>query len=201
MRFATTEDTVVNADAAAGVLANDDDPDGGGDSKTVVAVNGLASSVGSSFTLPSGATLQLDADGSFAYDPAIASTFQALGTGQSGTDAFTYTIQTGAGVQSTATVTIGVSGVNDAPVPFIGSNLPSYTENAVPVVLAPGFSVTDPDDTALAFATVQFVASYQNGQDVLGFTAQPGIMGNWDSATGSAHARPGRHRRTPSSRP
>src|SRR5262249_33436480 len=48
--------------AAPGVLSNDSDPDG--DNLTVIAVNGVAGSVGTQITLSSGAKLTLNANGS-----------------------------------------------------------------------------------------------------------------------------------------
>ena len=40
-----------------------------GDTKTVVAVNGQSAAVGKTITLPSGALVTLQADGSYWYDP------------------------------------------------------------------------------------------------------------------------------------
>ncbi len=53
-------------------------------------------------------------DGTFAYDPN--GQFESLGAGETGYDTFTYTVSDGHGGQSTATVTITINGVNDAPV-------------------------------------------------------------------------------------
>ncbi|MEA1950426.1 MAG: Ig-like domain-containing protein, partial [Planctomycetota bacterium] len=63
-----------------------------------------------------GATVTMQSDGSFTYDPAGSDTLNALGSGQSLDDTFTYTIDDGQGNQATATVTITVAGVSDAPV-------------------------------------------------------------------------------------
>ena len=109
----TDEDTVLTV-PPPGVLANDIDPDAG-DTRTVVAVNGLAANVGTQITLASGALLTLNPDGSGAYDPTAVAAFQALATGQSATDTFTYTMQDAAAVLSTATVTITITGVSDGP--------------------------------------------------------------------------------------
>ena len=64
-------------------------------------------------TLPSGATVTINTDGSYTYNPQAA--FQGLSTGQTATDSFTYTMQDGAGAQDTATVTITINGISDAP--------------------------------------------------------------------------------------
>jgi VCBS repeat-containing protein len=53
-------------------------------------------------------------DGTFTYDPNGA--FEALRAGQTATDQFLYTVTDAAGVSSTATVTITITGQNDPPV-------------------------------------------------------------------------------------
>ena len=47
------------------------------------------------------------------------------------------------------------------------------------MAIAPPLTVTDADDANLESATVQITGNYQNGQDVLAFTNQLGITGNW----------------------
>ena len=63
------------------------------DTRTVAAVNGVPANVGTPITLASGALLTVNADGSCTYDPTAVAAFQALATGQSATDTFTYTMQ------------------------------------------------------------------------------------------------------------
>ncbi|TFF22006.1 hypothetical protein E3C22_15265 [Jiella endophytica] len=99
-------DDAVTTDEASvvtgSVLADNDngaDTDGDGDALTVVAVNGVAAAVGTTITLPSGALLTINADGTFSYDPNGA--FDHLPGAASGasntaaTDSFTYTISDG----------------------------------------------------------------------------------------------------------
>ena len=68
---ATTENTVIRARAVAGNLFNnngfgpDSDPDGGAFAVTAVS----AGTVGTPITLPSGALLTVNADGTFSYNP------------------------------------------------------------------------------------------------------------------------------------
>ncbi|WP_226700156.1 Ig-like domain-containing protein [Qipengyuania gaetbuli] len=88
------------------LLDNDSDVDG--DPLTVAAVNGDAAAVGQAITLASGATLKVEADGSYVYDPNSA--FDTLPLGQTTDDSFSYTIDDGQGGRSTATVTITVTG-------------------------------------------------------------------------------------------
>ena len=104
----TDEDTPLSV-SAPGVLANDTDVDPG-DTKTVVALNGTGTLTQ---TLPSGASVTINANGSYTYNPLAA--FQGLSTGQTASDSFTYTMQDGAGAQDTATVNITINGISDAP--------------------------------------------------------------------------------------
>jgi VCBS repeat-containing protein len=85
------------------VLANDTDPDEG-DTLTVASVDATADTTG---------TPTLEADGSVVYD--LGDNGQELAEGQTTTDSFEYTVQDAAGAESTAAVTITVTGVNDAP--------------------------------------------------------------------------------------
>jgi VCBS repeat-containing protein len=90
--YATDQDTALAIDAAAGVLANDTDPDG--DPLSAILVTG-----------PTNGTLTLNADGSFNYTPT---------TGFTGTDTFTYKANDGT-LESETTVTITVNPVETAP--------------------------------------------------------------------------------------
>ena len=105
----TNEDTVLIGDLFAD---NGSGADGDLDSAFAVsAVNGRADDVGTGIALSSGAVLQVEADGSFSYDPN--GQFESLSAGQQ-QDSFEYTISDGTGAD-TATVTVTVTGVNDAP--------------------------------------------------------------------------------------
>jgi len=99
------EDSVLSV-PAAGVLANDLD------GPTVTKVDGTPS-VGSLITLPSGADLTLNLDGSFTYDSK--GLHNSLGAGETANDSFTYTAQS-TGLPSQTTVTITIDGVDDAAV-------------------------------------------------------------------------------------
>ncbi len=87
----TDEDTAVSGN----VLANDTDVDAG---TTLTAILGAT---------PANGTISLAPDGSFTYMP---------NADFNGTDSFTYTASDGNAVSNVATVTITVTGVNDAPV-------------------------------------------------------------------------------------
>src|SRR5262245_45722410 len=79
--------------AAPGVLANDSDPDGVGPALNVTA---------GSFLSSQGGNVNLNADGSFTYNPPA---------GFEGNDTFTYTLNDGEGPSDTGTVTIAISGM------------------------------------------------------------------------------------------
>jgi VCBS repeat-containing protein len=95
--------------AAGGVLQNDRDPDG--DALTAAGA-----------TRPQNGSVTLAPDGSFSYTPEV-SFF--------GDDQFTYRAQDGSGNSSTATVTIHVAPVNDAP-RFTAGDPPAVSANAGP---------------------------------------------------------------------
>jgi len=82
---------------APGVLGNDSDPDG--DPLSVVDFDALS-------TL--GAAVSISPDGAFAYRPLGSVILQALQSGETAVDTFTYTISDGRGGTATATVTITV---------------------------------------------------------------------------------------------
>jgi len=103
---ATDEDTVLVIDSAF-LLANDTDVDTGHDDLFIVA-----------FPVPTlselGAAVSLDAvSGNVVYDPTAA--LQYLDAGEIVSDSFEYTVSDGHGGFDTATVSLTVEGVNDAP--------------------------------------------------------------------------------------
>ncbi|MEO0620163.1 MAG: tandem-95 repeat protein, partial [Pseudomonadota bacterium] len=89
----------------------DTDPDG--DTLEVSLINGVPFTPGTPITLPSGALLTMNSDGSYSYDPN--GQFEHLGTGNTAPDNFTYQITDNEGGVSTATVSLTVIGVNDPP--------------------------------------------------------------------------------------
>ncbi len=62
-----------------------------------------------------GATVVVNADGSFSYDPTTSATLTVLANGVMVDDTFDYTVTDGFGGFSTATVTVTVTGVNAPP--------------------------------------------------------------------------------------
>jgi hypothetical protein len=97
--YSTNEDTALIVGAASGVLANDVDAAADGDPLTAVLVSGPSHAATNGFTLN-------QEDGSFSYTPAL---------NFNGQDSFTYKANDGTADSNTATVTITVLPVNDAP--------------------------------------------------------------------------------------
>ena len=61
----------------------------------------------------------------------------------------------------------------------------SYTENSDPIAIDDQLTLTDADSATLISATVRITGNYDATQDLLNFSNQSGISGNWNSATGT----------------
>jgi VCBS repeat-containing protein len=143
---ATDEKTSLNVDARNGVLANDSDPDG--DTLTVTQVNGNPAYVGTAIAGSNGGLFTLNADGSYTFEPGSA--FQHLAAGDKAHSSVTYTVSDGEGGTSTATLTIEITGTNQAPVilPHINQVLEDHSASGN--VLG---GATDADNDVLSVAT------------------------------------------------
>ncbi|MBS0289270.1 MAG: cadherin-like domain-containing protein [Proteobacteria bacterium] len=122
------------------ILLNDSDPDG--DQLTLAYINNTPISeilTKGSITLSSGALIVLK--GFLFYDSSVV--FHPLQVGQFGTDSFTYTITDSHGLSDTATVTLTIAGLNDAPVSVNDSN--TVAENSTISVSALGLLSNDSD--------------------------------------------------------
>jgi VCBS repeat-containing protein len=135
--YTTSEDTVLNI-AAAGVLANDTDADGGALSAVLVAG-------------PANGALTLNADGSFNYTP---------NGNFHGTDSFTYKANDGTVDGNIATVTITVESVNDLPV--AGNDNYETNEDSALNIAAAGVLTNDSDGDG-DLLTAVLVAGPANG--------------------------------------
>ncbi len=102
-------------------------------------------------------TLKIGADGSYSYTLGDAS--QNLAEGQQATDTFTYTVKDSQGVAQSTTLTIDITGTNDAPViSKTGTDTDSagLTENNIAAVTASGtLSIKDVDTTDTVTASVE----------------------------------------------
>ncbi len=108
----TDEDTAISGDLTAD-NGNGPDSDPDSDTLSVYLVNGQLGAVDSTTTLPSGALLTVFADGRYLYHPNGA--FDHLALGETAIDSFTYAIFDGNGGVDSATATVTIDGVNDAP--------------------------------------------------------------------------------------
>lgn len=125
--YATAEDTVLSV-PAPGVLGNDTDIDGGTLSAILVAG-------------PAHGTVALDPSGAFVYTPTA---------NYNGPDFFSYLASDGQASSGTATVTIQVSAVNDAPVADVSPDEQSFKANStVTFSGAPSFDV---DGTIVSYS-------------------------------------------------
>ena len=101
---------------------------------------------------------------------------------------------TGAGGPLSDADTVAITVVqNAAPTVAASGGTTLFTEGnnvaSTPVVLDNAVTVSDPDSTTLASATVSIGAGWQVAEDVLGFTSNPATMGNiagsYNAATGA----------------
>jgi VCBS repeat-containing protein len=124
--------------ATSTLLGNDTDPDAG-NQPTIFSVS---ASAGGALVTVSGSTIS--------YDPTHAAKLQALAAGETTTDTFTYTVSDNHGGTDTATVTLVVAGINDAPV-FTGHDLePGYVASGAAVALVDCVSAHDIDSADYA---------------------------------------------------
>ncbi len=116
--YATNENAVITGN----VLTDDTGQGVDGD----VDASDVLSVAAGTFTTANGASVVLNADGSFSYDPTGSAALNVMSTGQNTIDSFDYTITDGNGGTSTATATINVAGVTDNIAPTaVNDNLDS----------------------------------------------------------------------------
>ncbi len=128
--FATTAGVVLSG---KNVLSNDVDLDNGGplgvvDLQRVTQVNGVAADVGRWVDLAGGGKVLLNVDGSLQFSDD--GDFSDLPQGATRTTSFSYTVTDSTGRSDTATTTITVTGVNDAPTVTGALTTTSLSDNA-----------------------------------------------------------------------
>lgn len=133
------------SDVADGLLNNDTDPD----HLDVLTVTGFDA------TSQFGAGVTVNPDGTYNYDATSAAFLQALAVGETALDTFSYTISDLAGVESTSTVTIEVTGVNDAPVITDGGDVAGDVQEDVTLTVTGDLDSTDVDNGATAEWSVE----------------------------------------------
>ncbi len=147
--YATDEDTELQI-GAPGVLENDYDVDG--DTLIVSDFDAISAM---------GAIVVVNADGSFSYDPTEAPDIQALAQDETATDTFSYTIEDDLGATSSTTVSIALTGLNDAPTAVDDDY--DTDEDTVLNVAAPGVLVNDSDIDGDAFGVTAADVTSQYG--------------------------------------
>ena len=136
----------ITTTAATGVLFNDTDPDG--DPLKVAAVNGVTTDVGKPIAGSAGGIFVINADGSYTFDQNHA--FDSIQFGSSQVTTVTYRLSDGDGGFSTATLTITVTGINDAPV---ATPLPSViTVDSAPLTINAAAAFSDIDGDTLKYS-------------------------------------------------
>ncbi|QEL18583.1 beta strand repeat-containing protein [Limnoglobus roseus] len=126
---------------------------------TVTVLTGNTSpAVGTPYTLTSGATVTLNADGTFTYDPNSA--FESLAVGETATDSFTYRFTDANGVAQDATITLSILGTNDAPTIAVDS--PVVTVNEGTTATNTG-TFGDADSTDVVTLTASIGTVIDNG--------------------------------------
>ena len=108
------------------------------------------------------AGLTIDPDGSYSFDPSDAA-YQHLAEGATTDVVATYTVTDDKGATDTATLTIHVTGMNDAPI--AGNDTDNATEDAAPVTGTVATNDSDVDDGA--------TLSYALNGTVAGLTIDP----------------------------
>ncbi len=118
---ALDDDLAADEDDAEGVIGNvlDNDSDPEGDALEVFKVGGEEANLGQPTAGDNGGLITIDADGTVTFDPI--GDFEALGDGETAETTITYMVQDPSGEMSTATVTVTVTGTNDAPTAVMDS--------------------------------------------------------------------------------
>ena len=143
-----TEGIPSNVAVAQGVLANDTDTDKS-DVLTVTEVNGVSGSVAAATAGTNGGTFSIAANGGYTFTPGAS--FEDLGVGEQRTTSINYTVSDGHGGTDIETLTVTVTGTNDAPMITSGGtvlgtvNDPVGTGSPTPIVQTGSFAFTDID--------------------------------------------------------
>jgi YVTN family beta-propeller protein len=109
-------------------------------------------------------------------------TYQNTSDAPAASRTITFTVTDGTTPSTAATKPIAVTTVNDPPVLTTSTGSTSYTEQASPVVIDGGLTVTDPDSATLTGATVSITSP--SSSETLAFTTGNGITGSYNTNTG-----------------
>ena len=158
------EDTTLTVNAAGGLLANDSDVDGNPLTITQFAVAGVSGTftAGTTATIPSVGTLRINADGSYVFTPAA--------NYNGAVPAATYTVSDGQGGTATATLSIAVTPVNDAPI-AVDDTGTLAEDTTRTVTAAAGLLSNDTDVDGNTLTITQFTVAGVSGSFTAGSTA------------------------------
>lgn len=163
----TTEDTAINI----AVLANDLNL---GAPKILYSLAQSGTAVVTKATSKLGASITMNANGTVNYDPSNDPTLQALAQGETATDTFTYTMKE-ANSLFTATVTVKLTGVNDAPV-ITGTVANQSTTNLGPISPFSKVAITDVDNGAKDGVTIKLLDGIGVATDANGTLSGSGLF-------------------------
>jgi len=164
------EDTAVTGD----VIANDSDVDG--DTLSVQGVNGIPALVGAQVTGSNGGTFTVMPDGAFVFEPG--NDFSGLTDGETVTTSITSTVDDGHGGQSTATVTITITGRSDAVpdltvTPTEPSALPASQNVAAEGTILNSMNTISPLNGVSELGETGIILAAANGAESLNGLAEP----------------------------
>ena len=178
-----------DANAAGNVLTNDTDADstlGLGETKAVSAINGNTALVGVAVEGMYG-HIVINADGSYSYTLNNAdSDTEQLVAAQAVVDTFSYTVVDGHGLTGLATVSIHITGSDDAqnhaPIGVANAVLTAGTEDSTYIVhandLLQGFSDADNDTLTVSGLTTAEGTIVDNGNGTYRITPTQNFNGN-----------------------
>ena len=167
----TAEENEVLAVAAPGLLANDTDVD---------LPNETLTAIPETITSLLGATVVINSDGSFTYDPAAVNSIQQLTSGQNVQDTFIYSIQdSGDIVSSPAVVAINVNGFDDPPIAVNDTYSLGVGQSRLLDVLSNDVDVDTPlDPTSITITRIPINGTaVVNQTGSIEYTAGPGFRG------------------------
>ena len=148
----------------------DTDPDS--DTLTVTAIrtgsvegSGTAGSVGSALTGSYG-NLTIAANGSYTYVVADNSTMDALDAGDIVTDTFNYTVSDGQGETDIATITITITGINDAPTAVADTDTVTANGTVTNATNSAGTLVSDDTDADASSSLYVTKITHTNGNKI-----------------------------------
>jgi hypothetical protein len=152
------------------VLTNDTDVDIG-DTKTLASIDGVTvtSANGTINGIIATGDLSIVA-GQIQFSPGTQ--FDALAAGQTASVVVDYTMHDSQNASSSSSLTLTVTGVNDAPVLASVATSAAYPPGAGPVVLAPALTISDIDSATFAGATIRINSATTFLGDVLAANGQ-----------------------------